>query len=232
MTINHNIKLKVPLIQQQKGSYHCQIATCLMIMEFYGDKIPYEELVEKMGPYLLETGMDREGISTFLVKRGYDVLSMHRDLNVIDNSIENSTEKDLEKLKTALQELPINEVNKYQREKLALDIEYIKAGGKLSYSLANLETIDSYLGKNIPVVLGVRNNALHLNPGNKNNHSIVVIGKENNDYILNDPSPKTQGEYKVNKDILLQAWYSNSAYILIVMGRDHESEKGATPAVL
>ncbi len=216
------IKLKVPLIQQQKGSYHCQIATCLMIMEFYGDKIPYEKLVEKMTPYLLETGMNREGVSTFLVKRGYEVLSMHRDLNLIDNSIENATEKDIEKLKTFLQQLSTTEATKYQREKLALDIEYIKAGGKLCYSLANLETIDSYLGKNIPVVLGVRNNALHLNPGNKNNHSVVVIGKENNNYILNDPSPKTKGEYKVNKDILLQAWYSASAYILVVMKRSEQ----------
>ena len=34
--------------------------------------------------------------------------------------------------------------------------------------------------------------------------TIEALVKEvlaNNNYILNDPSPKTQGEYKVNKDI-------------------------------
>ena len=215
MTITKNLKLKVPLIQQQKGTYHCQIATCLMVMAYFGDEIPYEELVKEMSPYLLDTGMNREGIATFLVKRGCDVLSIHRDLNLIDEAIENSTEKDIQKLKKFLEQLPVNETTKYQRDKLTLEIQYIEAGGKLSYSLSNLETVDSYLERKIPVVLGVRNNALHLNPGNKNNHSIVVIGKEDSNYIINDPSPKTEGEYKVNKDILLQAWYSNSAYILV-----------------
>ncbi|PIR87844.1 MAG: hypothetical protein COU10_02400 [Candidatus Harrisonbacteria bacterium CG10_big_fil_rev_8_21_14_0_10_45_28] len=212
------MKLKVPLIQQREGSYHCQVATTLMILEFLQDSMSYDELLSALDPYLLDDGMHSQGPALFFRKRGYETFFAHHDLGMLDSSIENCTEKDVAKLEERLASLERNEKNVYQIEKLTLDIEFIKNGGHYSSSLPKLTMIDDYLDKGLPVVLsGVRNKGLHLNPTAGNgNHSIVIVGKEDDIYFVNDPSPKTDSEYSIHRDRLLHAWYNSGAQMRVV----------------
>jgi len=212
------MKLPVPLIQQREGSYHCQVATTLMILEFQKDSMSYDELLHELNPYMLDGGMHSQGPALFFRKRGYETFFAHHDLDMLDPTIENCTEKDVMKLEERLSSLEKNEKNSYRIEKLTLDIEFIKNGGRYSSSLPKLEIIDSYLEKGIPVVLsGVRNKGLHLNPiAGNGNHSIVIIGLEVDSYLVNDPSPKTSGEYSISRDRLLHAWYNSGAQMRVV----------------
>lgn len=212
------MKLDVSLIKQREGSYHCQVATTLMILEFMLDSMKYDELLSALEPYMLDDGMHSQGPALFFRKRGYETFFAQHDLGMLDPSIENCTEKDVAKLEKRLAGLEKNEKNKYQIEKLTLDIEFIKSGGYYSSSLPKLAMIDEYLGKGLPVMLsGVRNKGLHLNPTAGNgNHSIVIVGKENDIYFVNDPSPKTDGEYSIHKDRLLHAWYNSGSQMKVV----------------
>lgn len=178
----------------------------------------YDELLSALDPYLLDDGMHSQGPALFFRKRGYETFFAHHDLGMLDSSIENCTEKDVAKLEERLASLERNEKNVYQIEKLTLDIEFIKNGGHYSSSLPKLTMIDDYLDKGLPVVLsGVRNKGLHLNPTAGNgNHSIVIVGKEDDIYFVNDPSPKTDGEYSIHRDRLLHAWYNSGAQMRVV----------------
>jgi hypothetical protein len=210
--------LSVPLIQQKVGSYHCQVATTLMILEYFNDPMSYEDLLVLLDPYMQERGMHSQGPALFFQKRGYHTFFAHHDLDMLDPSIENCTEKDLSKLESRLAGLERDDKNAYQIEKLTLDIEFIKSGGLYSSKLPTLALIDTYLEKSIPVALsGVRNKGLHLNPtAGPGNHAIVITGKEGSKYLINDPSPKSQGQYSIQQDRLLHAWYNSGAHFRAV----------------
>ena len=178
----------------------------------------YDDLLQALDPYMQDGGMHSQGPALFFRRRGYETFFTHHDLDMLDPSIENCTEKDVAKLEACLAGLEKNEKNQYRIKKLTLDIEFIKQGGRYSSSLPKLELIDEYLKKEMPVVLsGVRNKGLHLNPiAGNGNHSIVVVGKEGDSYFVNDPSPKTAGEYSIHKDRLLHAWYNSGAQMRVV----------------
>jgi len=211
------VKLEVPLIQQRTGSYHCQVATLLMVLHYFNDKLEYDELLTELDPYLLDGGMHNQGAAIFMSRRGYKTLFAHHDLGMLSPNIENKTGSDLALFEEALTQTPDDEMNAYRREKLALDIEYIKTGGMYSSALPDLELVDEYLSKGIPVILGaVRNKGLHLKSATgEGNHAVVIIGKEDNLYLINDPSPNSPGHYPLHKDRLLHAWYNAGAHTRI-----------------
>ncbi len=211
------MKLDVPLIQQREGSFHCQVATLLMVMTYFNDAIEYDELLEELQPYLLDGGMHNQGAAIYLKKRGYITLFAHHDLGVLTPELENCTESDLPTLEKIFAETPDDEKNAYRREKLALDIEYIKLGGLYSTKLPDFALIDDYLGKSVPVILGaVRHKGLHLKPtSGDGNHAIILTGKDGEEYFINDPSPRSAGQYSLHKDRLLHAWYSSGVHTRI-----------------
>lgn len=208
-------KLAVPLIRQREGAYHCQLATLLMITEYFGDSIEYDALLKDLEKYTLEDGMHNQGPAIYLLEKGYNVFFGHHDLGVLSPELEDITERGVGRIESVLAGLPEDDKNAYRREKLILDLEYIKKGGQYSTHLPTLELVDEYLEKGVPVVLGaVRNKGLHLDPlAGNGNHAVVVVGKDKNGYYINDPSPKSEGQYVVSKDRLLHAWYHSGVQI-------------------
>jgi len=188
-----------------------------MVLEYYEDHIEYDELLKALEPYVQENGLHNQGAGIFMRERGYNTLFAHHDLGVLSPEIENITEKDIDRLKEVFEAIPNDEQNAYRREKLALDIRYIEAGGFYSTTFPTLELVDGYLAQNIPVILGaVRNKGLHLNPtAGDGNHAIMVVGKEGDYYHVNDPSPNSEREYKIHKDRLLHAWYNSGAQMRV-----------------
>lgn len=210
--------MNIPHIYQKPGSFHCQLATSLMVLKYFKDEMNYEDLEIILKEYMLDGGMHSQGPAQFFADRGYDVFFAHHDLQMLIPEIENCTEKDIEKFKKRLLELEDNQDNQYQIEKIKLDIKLMESGVKYSTRLPKLSDIDDYLNKNIPVVLSaVRNKGLHLRPGaGQGNHAIVITGKENDEYFVNDPSPNSEGQYKISSDRLLHAWYNSGAHMRVV----------------
>lgn len=203
------MKLDIPLIQQREDSFHCQVAALLMTLRHFGDTMDYDELLSELQPYVLDTGMHSQGIMIYLRKRGYNTVFRHHDLGVVSLATENLTEKDLVIFKKEYEEVPDDEKNKYRKTKLALDIEYMELGGLYSNVLPKLDLIKEYIEKGIPVTLGVKNKGIRLRPvADEGNHAIVITGYDDNSFFVNDPAPKSDGQYQLSYDRLLHAWYS------------------------
>ena len=200
------MKLDIKIVQQNEN-HDCQVATMKMVTEFNDDNVSYEELEELLASYKLETGMHSQGPATVFLKLGYKVFFAHHDLELLQPEIESLTESNLKALEEFVEGL---EEGSYQKAKLLLDIGFINFGGKYSTELPSLEDIDHHLSEGRPAVLsGVRNKGLHLDPSKGNgSHSILIIGKEGDNYLVNDPSPNSQGQYQISPKRLLHAWYN------------------------
>lgn len=198
-----------------------------MILEYFNDvafankdekEDYYTELENTLQDYMVDGGMHSQGPAKFFRDSGYNVFFAHHDLQMLVPELENCTEKDLHKFEARLESLEENEDNAYQIEKLKLDIQLIKSGVNYSTKLPTLSDIDGWLQREIPVVLSaVRNKGLHLRPNaGQGNHAVVICGKEGEEYLINDPSPNSEGIYKIHQDRLLHAWYNSGAHIRVV----------------
>ncbi len=214
------VNLKVPLYQQEPDSNDCQTMCVQMILHYYGDMASLDEIMLGLQPYMVEkTGMHSEGPAIWLAKRGYDVQFIVHDYDLMDRQIKGVTDKDVEKLKAKLAKITerADERDKYRLEKLPLLIELINAGVKFSSDIPTLKVIDDLLSQQVPVKIGVDARVLRTDPWRKGGHSVVVVGKDGADYILNDPSPNSEGNYSIGPNQLLMAWYMGGARTTVIM---------------
>lgn len=208
--------LKVPMRKQKKGSVHCCIVCLQMIMEYFGDKASFNELLNQIKLYRKGTWLADGG--KVALKYGYKAFFSHHDSDVLTKETENLTEKDLAKLEKHLKNIKNGKYKKprIKAREIRKDIEFIKIGGKYSTKVPTLNLIDSYLKRKIPVIVVVKNKSWKGEPDNKSSHCIVLVGKEGNHYIVNNPLPQYKKLYKVEKNKLLHAWYWSGCYTLAV----------------
>ncbi len=208
------MSLNVPLIRQA-DNFDCSIAALQMIMHYWGDPVDYAVLRRELSPWINEKEKTHsQGVAIFLARRGYNTFFAHHDPAVVEKTIDGITEKDLSLLEKHLASVEDNEQTAYRRKKLGLDIEYIKTGGAYSNAIPTLTLIDSRLANKVPTMICVKLQIWKSNPSIKNNHYVVIAGKENDEYIINDPGSNITGPYRIQKDKLLMAWYACGAYTL------------------
>ncbi len=207
--------LKVPTRKQKKNSLHCGVACLQMVMEFFGDKISYNDLVKQLKVYKGK-GIYTTDLGILAMKYSYNTLVVYNKSEVLDKTTENLTEKDIRKLNRYLKKLKESKKPFRRILQIKKDTEFIEAGGKYSTKLPNLDLINKHLKKRFPVIVCLNNRALRSDPDRKSNHFVVVIGKEGNYYIVNDPSTNAKDQYKIERDKLLQAWYLAGAFTLVI----------------
>ena len=214
--ISETIKLNVPLIHQPKGSDYCTISSGNMLVAFLGDKVTTEEMVNS----IFDTEQfDLNGITprvaTFMVNRGYNVFYTTYSSKLITKELKNKTQKDISLFKEKIFKLEMDEKNRKIVEQLEFIVKFMEAGGKFSSTLATLETIDDYLSKNIPVSILVRPSVLYQDVKIKRNHTVVITGKDNDKYEINDPSTRFDNPYKIEKGRLFEAWNPSNMLVAI-----------------
>jgi uncharacterized protein YvpB len=206
------IILDVPLLNQPEGTQHCAVASIRMIMAYNGERFIHEELVKKFP----EINKTRVGITPatarFLVQSGYNVFySMYQE-ELLDDFIKDKTENNLELFKRKANSLKPESNSKIQWEQI---IKFIEAGGRFSTKLQTLEDINSYLEKKIPVRVGIKSSIFYSDPKYKYNHSVVIVGIDNDKYLINDPTPRFKESYWIESDKLLEAWRANGSLFLV-----------------
>ena len=207
---------------QPENSIECSIASVKMIMDYQSDDIAYTNLVEDLSPWINESERHLEGVVLFLAKRKYDVSFIQHDLNVIDKTLDGVTEKAKEKFVKALKHTPKNDKTYFRRKKLELAISCIEAGGNYSTAIPTFDLLDSNLQKGIPTIIGIKLRIWNSDPTNGNNHSVVVTGKEGQEYIINDPGFTFTEPYKIKQEKLLMAWYATGAYTLYAIKKPRD----------
>lgn len=208
----NEIILKVPLLNQPKGSFHCAVASMRMLMAYNGEKLSHDEAVKNFP----EINTTQVGITPatarFLVQSGYDVTYKMHQKDLVNDELEHKTEKDLEFLKKHLSSNNLNGSTQRQWEQI---LKFIEAGGSFSIELSTLDDIDSYLEKDVPVRVGVKCSIFYSNPDNEANHAVVIIGKKNDKYLINDPAPRFTESYWIGKKQLEEAWRANGSLLLV-----------------
>ena len=209
------MRLKIPTKKQKKKSLHCCIVCLQMVMEYFGREVSLEEILEQIKVYKnIGTWLADEG--KVALKYGFNVFFCHHNSYILDKDTENLSEKDVNKLKKYLKEIKRKKCKEpgYKTREIRKNIEYIGLGGKFSTKVPNLDLINRFLKRQIPVIVALNTNSLDGKPDKRSGHCVVIIGKERNDYIINDPRSEFLKPYKLNKDKLLQAWYLRGAYLL------------------
>lgn len=211
------MRLKIPTRKQKKGSLHCCVVCLQMAMEYFGKKVSLKELLnqvkvyEKIGTWLADEGK-------IALKYGFKSFFCYHNSYILNKDTENLSEKDVAKLKKYLKEIKRNKYKYpgFKRREVKKNIEYIQLGGKFSTKVPNLELIDNFLKKKVPVIVALNVNSLRGQPDKRSGHCVVIIGREVSNYIINDPRPEYPKLYKINKDKLLHAWYLRGAYLLAI----------------
>ncbi len=188
-----------------------------MVMEYFGDKVSFNELLKHVKVYKrLGTWIADDG--KIALKYGYKVFFSHHNSKLLNKETENLTEKDVNKLEKYLKEIKGGKYKKPSLKKgeIKKDIEFIQAGGKFSTKVPPLSTIDKYLKKKIPVIVVLNNKSWKGEPDNESNHCVVVVGKEKNHYMINNPLPEYKKPYRMDRDKFLHAWYWSGCYTLVI----------------
>ncbi len=204
------MQLNIPTQKQEKESMHCGIACLKMVIDYYGKELNYNNLINDFKIY--EEGVYTADLGKKALDLGFRVRFMHHNTKLLDKSVTNITEKNIDKLRPFLKK----ERSEKQRLEISKEIEFIGKGGKFSSSIPKLSIVDSAIKKKIPIILTVENKSFREYPNKKSNHFIIIIGKEKNNYILRDPSPDYKDTYQVSRDKLLLSWYLSGAYTLII----------------
>ena len=207
------IILEVPLLKQPDGSQHCAVASMRMLMAYNGENLSHEEIIK----HFPEINKTRIGITPatarFLVENGYNVnYFSHQDF-LLDDHSEEKTEKDLKFFQDKAETLESGSNVRLQLEQI---IKLIEVGGKFSTRLLTLNNINDYLEDRKPVRVGIKPSILLSDQKYKFNHAVVIAGMRGDEYLINDPSPKSKEPYWVKKEKLLEAWSANGFTLLVV----------------
>jgi len=206
------IILKVPLLNQPKGSPHCAVASMRMLMAYHGETLSHDEAVK----HFPEIDTTRIGITPatarFLVQGGYDVTYKMHQKDLISDDIKDKTEDDLELFKEYISSNDLSESAQRQWEQI---LKFIEVGGNFSTKLPTLDDIDSYLEKGIPVRVGIKCSIFYSKPNNEANHAVVIIGKKDERYLINDPAPRFIESYWIDKKQLEDAWRANGSLLFV-----------------
>lgn len=203
------IILKVPLIKQSGNG--CAVACLQMLLEYSQDPVSYENLEQELLPILND---DNIGITPatarILAQRGHKVFFKTYMLELLDQDLVNKSENDIEYFKKRIQSNNFIDAKvQKQWEQMAL---YIEAGGKFNTTIATLKDINQALEKGMPVRISVAPKAIV--PDSKFlGHAVVVCGRKDDAYLINDPATRFTEPYYLHKDTLLYAWYQNGGVI-------------------
>lgn len=181
-------------------------------MAYNGEDVSHENIIKNFP----EIDNTRTGITPmtarFLVERGYKVSYFSHQKDLLGESLENKTEKDIELFKMKVLSLDPDSNIKQQWEQI---IKYIESGGNFSTKEQTIKDIDGFVEGGIPVRVGVKPSILLDDPQYKFNHAIVIAGMRTDKYLINDPSPKSPKPYWVKKEKLLDAWRSNGSIMFV-----------------
>lgn len=209
-------KLDVLLINQAKKSSDCHIVCLQMILNYFGDVVSFDQLNKAYDEFRDGDLLHSQGAAIYLARHGYDVNLIVRDLAVVDSSIdEKIDENKLELLKDYLQSIPDNQENKYKRSKLMVDIKAIESGVKYSNATPSSTILQDAIDQGKPVIVSIRNSAIEPNPSSQQNHSVLIVGYDENNYLINNPGWQFDKPQLVRKEKIVMGWYMIGARTII-----------------
>ena len=180
-----------------------------MMMEYYHKSFNAQGFIKDLS--IDEYGYSLLDIAKFLIKQGFKIEIGHFDQDLL---CRNQFSKFPIKLKEFERYLSKTEIDKSLKLYLQEDIEFIKKHPKiLKIEPVNLQKIDGFLKRKIPVLIHVDVKS-YFDRTDDSIHSILIIGKDNQKYIVLDP---LLGKKILPASKLLKVWQNGGGYYLVVL---------------
>ncbi len=212
--------LPIELARQDPKSDDCLRACALMVFKYFNDPIGKDELWKRLHTYKKHSGLRggyHQDLGILALKKNYHAEIHHYDYSWWNEDTVSANSKSVKTLIANLKVLKKDKTDWGDKINISKDIKFAKAGGKFIVKLPNLSFIDEYLIKRIPIFLIVREALFYHNPKSDYMHSILVVGKVGNEYIVRDPLYAVD---KIHKDELLYAWTNTRGWSMIIYPKE------------
>jgi len=209
-------RLKIKLIKQPPESDDCLRCCALMVFRYYKDNITKKEVWQKLHVYKKYSGLYGATFSDaarVALEIGYKATTLHYDWQWWNQDVVRASKHSKKELIDALKRLKLKKRKWAIRKKVEKTIDFVRMGGKYKFKYPRLENIDLFLKKNIPVILSVRAEELYQDPKEDYPHAILIIGKQGNNYLLNDPYLALS---KISAEELYYSWVRNGGWMMAI----------------
>lgn len=194
--------LPVELVKQTSTSRNCLRCCTLMVCNYYKASTNQKEIWKNL-PVRGVNGVYFSEVGKYVLSLGLKVSIHHCEWSWWNKNIVEAASKGGKNLIKSFKQFKFP-----QRE-----IKFVEKGGRYVFKLPTLKTIDGYLEKKVPVIVALNASDLYHDPKRKSRHTILIIGKKNREYLINDPLGLIS---KIPEKELEFAWMRNSGYALIV----------------
>ncbi len=188
-----------------------------MVFSYFKEPITKEEIWKRLHVYKKHSGLRGSylwDLGRYAIKRDYKALIYHYDWHWWNKSVVEANTRSNKSLISALNSINKEKDDWAQKKEVIKDIRYVKSGGKYKFEIPKSDIIDDFLMKRIPVILNVRSEDYYKNPKENYAHSIVVIGKKADEYILRDPYLAVN---KMKEDDLIYACIRTGGWMMILI---------------
>jgi ABC-type bacteriocin/lantibiotic exporter with double-glycine peptidase domain len=209
--------LSIPLVRQDPDSDDCLRACALMVFRYFKEPVTKEEVWKNLHVYKKHSGLRGgylQDFGTYAMKKGFKPAIYHYDWSWWNKDAIDNSQKTNKSLISSLRNLKKEKTDWSDKKNIQKDIDFARKGGIFKTNLPNLFDLDSYLKQRIPVILSVKAEWFYKNPKENYSHSIVVVGKIGDDYILRDPYLAIN---RMNKLELEYSWVANGAWMLVIV---------------
>lgn len=208
--------LTIPLIKQHPKSDDCLRCCGLMVFRHLDNSVTKDWVWKNLHVYKKKSGLYGAfftDLGIMALKRGYKVKIYHNDWHWWDEETGYATKRGKGKLIGALKKLTEKKDRKPDRKLLLKEIKFLDNGGKFIFKKPKMEMVDFYLKKKTPVILSVRGEDFYHSPKENYPHAILVIGKGNGTYILNDPFKNLK---QIFEDDLYFSWVRTGGWMMMI----------------
>ncbi|UCD04571.1 MAG: C39 family peptidase [Candidatus Woesearchaeota archaeon] len=201
------MKINVPLFKQSKKNA-CGLTTFRSILKYNDLDFSEEELEKKVDGLKNEEGYQGAlsiNMATFARTLGFKINIYIYNLEIIKPEwINLSNEELIENLK---KEYPARK--QLSKEIISAMIDLLEAKENIRIKYPSLNDLKEYIDKQIPILISVNAGIFYEdNTLKKEGHYLIVIGYENDEFIIIDPNHTE--EKRIKKDKLYLAWCINA----------------------
>lgn len=185
-----------------------------MLASYWGVDISQNKIDKALHVYRNHSGLTgafMQDLGILLINKGFEVTIHHYDWSWWNKETQEGYKKGPKHLLGTLKLLKSEKTKWAYKKVVDKDIQFVKLGGKFDFTLPTTQTLDAQLAQQIPPVVLVQAESFYHQPKEEYTHSIIVTGRENQDYLINDP---LYAVAQVSHDELFLSWIREGAWML------------------
>ena len=214
----------IELVRQSPSSDDCVKACTQMILNYYEYNFKKKDIKGGIHSYKKHSGLLGtyfQDVGIFLLKKGFKPQISHYDWQWWDEDQAEAVTGGKKQLIKSLEDLK-SDKDWAEKRVVEKDITFVEKGGHFNFVMPQLINIEASLARKIPVIILVQSEYFYHQPGKGVNHSIVIIGKKDDNYIIRDPLYAVD---KINVDELYYAWVKSGGWMLTFPPKEKRRSK-------